>query len=338
MIGEWLIRGRDGRLSIYHVSSDAVLCRAELVPGGSWGAPRTVGGDQVVHPVLAVGQGADSYAHLVSWRPMGPGRSSLVHSVHFRPLLAALDWVDVGHPAGEGDRTSTPAVAVDGHGRAHVFVRGEDGGLSMRAQSQKGGWGPWHDLKGSDLQGGPVALTGAKGGMHAYAAGPGVLMHWHQTASGVVFGEMESVQAEARPGTLRALATSDENTSLFFTDPAGDLCVWRPGSEPVALLPAAGPGPVSAVRCRIDAHDCTLLAQRSSAGRVALAAYPSEQEGAGAWWTESGPQLSVDAEVSLALDAEDRVVAATLSPSAGRLLLSRLKDEPGLALGPWQQV
>ncbi|MFJ8544432.1 hypothetical protein ACIRFH_20840 [Streptomyces sp. NPDC093586] len=337
MIGEWLIRGRDGRLSIYHVTPDAVLCRAELVPGGAWGAPRIVGGGQVPHPVLALGQGADGYVHLVSWRPAGPGRSSLVHSVHFQPLLAPLDWDDIGHPAGKGDRTSPPAVAVDGHGRAHVFVQGEGGGLTMRAQSQKGSWGPWHDFKAA-IEGGPVALAGVNGGMQAYAAAPGMLMHWRQPGSGVVFGAVESVKAEARPGTLRALATSDENTTLFFTDTSGTLCAWRPGADPVPLLPAAGPGPVAAVRCELDGQDCTLLAQRASSGRVAFAAYPAEQEPADVRWTESGPHLPADAEVSLALDADGRVVAAALSPSTGQLLLARRTDEPGPALTAWQTV
>ncbi|MFE1071772.1 hypothetical protein ACFW5W_11135 [Streptomyces sp. NPDC058783] len=340
MIGEWLIRGCDDRLSIYYVSPDAVLCRTELVPGGRWGAPRTVGGDQRLHPVLALGQGPDRYVHLASWRPMGSGQSEIVHSAHFRPLLAPLDWVDIGRPTGGGDRSGTTAtaIAVDGHGRAHVFVPRDEGGLSMRAQSQKGGWGPWHDLKGSDIKGGPVALTGAKGGMQAYAAGSGSLMHWRQPGSGVVFGAVQSVKADARLGTLRALATSDEDSSLFFVDISGDLCVWRPGSEPFALLPAAGPGPVAAVRCTIDGYDCTVLAQRSSSGRVAFAAYPSEQEEMGAAWTESGPALPSDATVSLALDADGRLVAASLSPSSGQLLLSRRRDEAGLAMGAWEAV
>ena len=73
MNGEWLIRGRDGRLSVYLVTQDAVLCRAEQVPGGAWDAPRRMGGDQRLHPGVAVGQGADSYAHLVAWRPTVPG-------------------------------------------------------------------------------------------------------------------------------------------------------------------------------------------------------------------------------------------------------------------------
>ncbi|MEU9594022.1 hypothetical protein ACGF7W_21910 [Streptomyces sp. NPDC048219] len=338
MNGDWLVRGRDGRLSVYLVTQDAVLCRAERAPGSTWDAPRRVGGDQRVHPGPAVGQGADSYAHLVAWRPTVPGESGLVHSTHFRPLLAALDWEPVGHPNGKGDRTGRPAVAVDPQGRAHLFVRNGGGGLSMRAQKQKGGWGPWRDLKGAELQDAPVAVVGRGGRIEAYAAGAGTILHWRQEAPGTEFQLVDAVEATVRPETLRALATSDENTTLFFTDGSGTLRAWRPGADPLSVLPAAGPGPVAAVRCELDGHGCTLLAQRSSSGRVAFTAYPAEQESAGAWWTESGPQLDADAEVSLALDAEDRVVAAALSPSTGRLLLARRKDEPGLALGAWQPV
>ncbi|MFE1000328.1 hypothetical protein ACFW4T_26365, partial [Streptomyces mutabilis] len=129
MNGEWLIRGRDGRLSVYQKSDDAALCRAERVPGGSWGAPRRIGGDQRLHPVLTVGQGTDAYAHLVAWRPTSPGESGLVHCTHFRPLLASLDWAPIGHPNGKGDRTGTPSVAVDHQGRgARIGGNGGRGG------------------------------------------------------------------------------------------------------------------------------------------------------------------------------------------------------------------
>ncbi|MGW0332931.1 hypothetical protein ACWD0J_13865 [Streptomyces sp. NPDC003011] len=336
MNGDWLIRGRDGRLSVYLPAGDAVLCRAERAPGGPWEAPRRVGGDQKLHPVLAVGQGADGYAHLVSWRPTRPGESGLVHSTHFRPRLAALDWNPVGHPDKTGGRTGTPAVAVDAQGRAHVFVRNKGGGVSMLGQKEKGGWGPWRDLKGREVEEELAAVTGESGRVELYAATPGGILHWRQEEAGAQPVLEEAIEAPVRPGTLHALATSPESTTLFYTDASGDLCAWRPGAKPLTLLACAGPGPVCAVRCELDGHDCTLLAQRSASGRVAFAAYPTEQESAGAWWTESGPQLPVDAEVSLAVDEDERVVAATLSPSTGHLLLTRRKDEPGLALEAWR--
>jgi hypothetical protein len=338
--GDWLLLGRDGRLSVYLPSDDAALWRAERMPAGPWEAPRRIGGDQELRPGLSVGRGPDGYAHLVAWRPTGAGRSDLVHTTHFRPLLAPLDWQPAGHPNKQGDRTGTPAVAVDAQGRAHVFVRNGGGGLSMVAQKEKGGWDPWRDLKGRGVQEEPAAVTGESGRVEVYAAVTDGIRHWYQEKPGArpVLGE--AVDASVRPGSLRALATSEERTTVFFTDAdTGELRAWRPGGKPVPLVTAAGPGPVAAVRCVIDGHDCTLVAQRSTdTGRVVFAAYPSEQEEMGAQWTESGPALPTDAVVSLALDADGRLVAATLCPSTGELRLTRRKDEPGLALGPWQAV
>ncbi|MFC4498307.1 MULTISPECIES: hypothetical protein [Streptomyces] len=338
MNGDWLIRGRDGRLSVYLTSDDAVLCRTERAPGGPWDGPRRVGGDQRVHPVLAVGQGADGYAHLTSWRPTVKGESGLVHSTHFRPLLAPLDWTPVGHPNKKGGLTGPPAVAVDAEGRAYVFVRNAGTGLSMAAQKEKGGWEPWRDLKGKGVEGPPVAVTGESGRVEAYAAVADGILYWRQDEPGAQPVLEEAVETPVRPGTLRALATSPQHTTLFYTDESGDVRAWRPGSKPASVLTAAGPGPVAAIRCELDGHDCTLLAQRAAGGRVAFAAYPTEQESSGAWWTESGPPLPDDAEVALAVDHEDRVVAATLSLSTGALHLTRRKDEPGLALEAWRKA
>ncbi|MEU0243928.1 hypothetical protein ABZ192_06280 [Streptomyces sp. NPDC006235] len=338
MNGDWLMRGRDGRLTVYLSCGEAVLCRAERGPAGSWDGPRTVGGTQKLHPGFAVGQGADGYAHLAAWRPTVPGESGLVHSTHFRPHLAPLDWVPIGHPDKKGDRTGEPAVAVDAQGRCHVFVRDKGGGVSLRNQKEKGGWGGWQDLEGHDVQGELAAVTGESGLVEVYAAADGGIAHWRQEEPGRTPVRGEGADVPVRPGTLRALATSPEHTTLFFTDTSGDLCAWRPGEKPVTLIASAGPGPVSAVRCEIEGYDCTVLAQRSSSGRVAFAAYPTEQESAGAWWTESGPQLSADATVSLALDEHDEVVAASLSPSTGKVLFTRRKDEPGLALEAWREI
>lgn len=339
MNGDWLIRGRDGRLSVHLASGDGVLCRAERRPGGVFDPPRRVAGTQKLHPgTAAIGHGPDQYVQLAAWRPTKPGESGLVHSTQFRPLLAALDWSPVGHPNGSGERTGTPAVAVDAEGRTHLFVRNAGGGMSMRAQKEKGGWDPWRDLKGSGVQDAPVAVAGESGRVELYAAVPGGILHWVQEEPGRPPVLQEAVEASPRPGTLRALATSPRFTTLFYTDEGGDLCAWRAGARPVRLLAAAGPGPVSAVRCELDGHDCTLVAQRSATGRVAFAACPTEQEEAGAWWAESGPQLPVDAQVSLAVDADGRVTAVSCSPSGGQLFLTRRKDEPGLALRAWEQA
>jgi hypothetical protein len=287
---------------------------------------------------MALGQGTDRYTHLVSWRPTVREESGLVHSTHYRPDLSALDWHSIGHPDRTGGRTGNPAVAVDAVGRAHVFVRNKSGGVSMIGQKEKGGWGPWRDLKGHDVQGDLAAVTGMSGLVELYAAVPGGVLHWRQEKAGEPPVLDEALEAPVRPGTLRALATSGDATTLYFTDDAGDVCAWRPGTKPVVLLASAGPGPVCVIRCRLEGHDCTLLAQRATSGRVAFAAYPTEDESAGAWWTESGPELPADALVSLAEDEEGRVVAATLAPGTGELRVTRRKDEPGIALEAWRTV
>ncbi|MFI7383935.1 hypothetical protein [Streptomyces sp. NPDC049813] len=341
MNGDWLIRGRDGGLCAYEFApdGDAVLCRTERTPGGAWTAPRTVGGDQRVHPVLALAQGPLDYVHLVSWRPTVPGEAGLVHSTHFQPHLAALDWIPIGHPNRTGDRTGPPAVAVDAQGRAHVFVRNRGGGVSMRAQRVKGSWTTWHDLKGRGVRGELAAVRAESGLINVYAASAETLLCWRQEAFGTdpVLAE-KPAPALARPDSLRALATSAEHTTLFYTDEESDgLWAWRGDEAPVRLTDAAGPGPVSAVRCVLDGVDCTVLAQRAHSGRVAFAAYPTELESAGAWWTESGPALPPDARIALTKDASDGIVAATYVPgSPPRMHLTHRKNEPGLALEAWR--
>ncbi|MFI9154093.1 hypothetical protein [Streptomyces sp. NPDC053367] len=334
--GNWLIRGRDGRLSVYLPADDAVLCRAERVPGGSWEPPRRIGGDQPLHAGFAVGQGPDGYAHLVAWRPTRPGESGLVHSTHFRPLLAALDWTPFGHPNKEGDRTGAPVVAVDVEGRAHLFVRNRGKGVSMRNQKERGGLNSWNDLRGSKVED-LLAVTGESGRIEVYATNHTGILRWFQQEPGRRPVAADPLLVPVRPGTLAALPTSKEHTTLFYADPEGTLHAWRPDAEPRPLLAAAGPGPVTVLRCDIDGLDCTILAQHSVSGRVAFAAYPTEQEPVGLSWTESGPQLPTGTRVALAQDATGRVVAATLTPD-GTLRLSRRKDEPGLALEAWHEV
>ncbi|MEU8589302.1 hypothetical protein AB0C59_20190 [Streptomyces sp. NPDC048664] len=337
MNGNWFVRGRDGLLSVYMPAGDALLCRAESRPGGSWEQPRRMGGDQRLHPGPAIGQGPDGYAHLAAWRPTAPGESCLVHSTHFRPRLFALDWHPVGHPDGTGDRTGPPAVAVDADGRAHIFVRARGGGVGMVAQKERGGWSGWHDLGGRGAHEELAAVTGGSGRVELYATTAEGILRWHQPKPGAAPTLCEAIEVRVAPGTLTVLTTSKEHTTLFFADPEGMLHAWRPGGDPVPLLRAAGAGPVAASRCAVDGHDCVLLAQRSDSGRVVLAACPTEQESAGLWWSESGPHLPGGTRVALAEDAGGRVVAASLTPD-GDLRVARQNDEPGLALAPWQPV
>lgn len=335
--GDWLIRGRDGRLSAYTPGGDALHCRAERRPGGDWLPARKAGGEQPLLPGVAVGQGADGYAHLVAWRPTADGEAGLVHSTHFRPHLAPLDWLPTGHPNRTGARTGMPAVAVDDAGRAYLFVRNRGLGVHTINQKARGGWNSWHDLRGSRVHEELVAVTGESGLIEVYATNPEGILRWYQPEPGARPVAADPLPVAVAPGSLSALPTSKEHTTLFFTDPEGMVYAWRPDGDPVALLAAAGPGPVAVLRCALDGHDRTLLAQCSSSGRVVFAAYPTEREAADLCWTETGPRLPVGSRVALAEDTEGRVVAATVTPD-GELRVARQTDEPGPALGAWQVV
>ncbi|MBO1335582.1 hypothetical protein [Streptomyces sp. VRA16 Mangrove soil] len=342
MNGTWLTCARDGRLCVHSYAADAgaVVCRVERAPGGPWTDPRTVGGDQRVHPALALARSAERYTHLVTWRPTTPGESGLVHSTHFQPHLSALDWTPIGHPNKKGDRTGDPAVAVDAQGRAHVFVRNLGGGVSMRAQLEKGGWGPWRDLKGKGVRGRLAAVAGESGLIVLHAATAEGLLRWRQEEAGEppVLDD-KPLPAAVRPDSPHALATSSEEVTLFYVDEDGGLYAWRGDADPVRVLDAAGPGQLTAIRSRLDGVDCTLLAQRAASGRLAFAAYPTQTESAGAWWAESGDPLPADTRIALTEDGQGRVVAGALVPGApDRMLLTRRNAEPGLALEAWRQV
>lgn len=250
MNGDWLLLGRDGRLSVYFQTDDAALWRAESTPGGGWEPPRRAGGDQELRPgALAVGQGADGYAHLAAWQPIGADRAGLVHTTHYRPLLAPLDWQPAGHPNKQGDRTGPPTVAVDAQGRAHVFVRNGGGGMSMVAQREKGGWAPWRDLKGSRVQESPVAVTTRTGLVELYAPVESGILHWRQEAAGT---RMELGSA-SRPRSARAAcapwrpprsaprSSSPTTTPVSCAPgaPAGSRPPWCPQPAPAPCPPSA---------------------------------------------------------------------------------------------------
>ncbi|WP_425276339.1 hypothetical protein [Streptomyces carpinensis] len=392
MNGDWPRCGRDGRLSVHLPSDDAVRCRAERWPDGPWDAPRRVGGDQKLYPALAVGQGTDRYAHLVSWRPTGKGESGLVHStqfrprlsaldfrpvghpdnrrvggdqklypalavgqgtdryahlvsgrptgkgesglVHstqFRPRLSALDFRPVGHPDNKGHRTGAPAGAVDTAGRTHLFVRNRGGGVSMVAQKEKGGWTAWCDLKGREVQDGLAAVTGESGRVELYAAVPGGLLHWRQGESGGRPVLEEALKAAVRPGTL--YAWPPRGIAPPCSTPA-TRAACAPGGRAANRSPCSPP-PAPA-RSSPRAANWTAATAGCWCGARSAAEWPSppvpprrSRRAPGGPGPSRGPGFRRTPRL---------LIAATLSPSTGRLLLTSRKDEPGPALQAWREV
>ncbi|MFE5592511.1 hypothetical protein [Streptomyces sp. NPDC056549] len=337
--GGWLTRGEEGRFSAY-LPRDGEVVRWTEEPGGGWSGPVSLGGDGLT-PFLAVGQGADRYVHLVGLRPTGgdEGHVELVHAVQFQTGRPAAAWRSLGHSNGKGPWTGNPAVAVDAQGRVYAFVRNGGGGLSVRAQKDQGGWHPWWDLMGSKTDPSPVAVTNGSGLVELYSSHAKGLVRYVQREAGAKPVREELLPASVTMGTLAAVTGPSGHVTLFYLDQEGQVTAWSPERElePTPLGKAVGTGRLTVTRCLIDGFDCTVLAQQSEDGRLALAAYPSEQEAEGLNWSETGErQGNLDAVLTRGLDGG--LVAMAVADGRTPVTTRQKVGAEGLLLEGWRSI
>ncbi|MFF8383429.1 hypothetical protein ACF053_07220 [Streptomyces kanasensis] len=361
----WLVRGKDGRLTAYAPGDGGVLRWTETRPGGPhWTGPELIPAPGLL-PYVAVAQGADGYVHLVGLRraPLPDGRTGteVVYALQYQSGRPVRDWRPLGSPypadPSLAEQMGHPSAVVDTDGSLNVFVRNAGGGVCARSQAKTGAWNAWVDLKGAAVRGTVSAALAGDGRVEVLAAASDRLLRWEREKPGVRFERAPDVSLRAAPSSAAAAVTGGDGGLSHFWHDADDRTVraWRPPAEAVAgsegsegsrgADPAAdaggaarlgdgtGTGPVAVLRTVVDGHDCTVVAHRDEAtGRSALAAYPTEEEGAGASWTLTGsPCLGAPA---LALDGAGRVVMAVIGTD-GALWVARQKDESGLALGAW---
>ncbi|HEY9373141.1 hypothetical protein [Streptomyces sp.] len=343
----WLLRGKDGRLTAYVPVDGGVLRWTETEPGGPrWGAPDVLAAPGLV-PYLSIVQSSEGYVFLTGLRRL-PGADGLldvdvVYGVQYQTGRPLRDWHPLASPytvprvkhfAAE---MGVPVTFVDAAGSLHVFLRNAGGGVSARSQNPVR-WQPkWADLKGSDVTGEVAATANEAGLVDVFAPSAEHVLRWSQDAAGAVFPRLdEDLTAAVADGTFTALRTGSDTVTRYWRDAhSGEVLAWRPGAGPRSLGGASGTGPVALLRTPVDGVDCTLLAQRDASGRIALAAYPTEQEDAGLTWTATGP--AVTGAPALALDGRGRIVLAAVGED-GELLVTRQKDESGLALEEWARV
>ncbi|MFB7587664.1 hypothetical protein [Streptomyces sp. NPDC056169] len=337
--GSWLTRGEEGRFSAYLPRAGEVMRWTEE-PEGGWSGPVSLGGDGLT-PFLAVGQGADRYVHLVGLRPTAGDEEhvELVHSIQFQTGRPAVAWRSIGHSNGKGPWTGNPAVAVDAQGRAYAFVRNGGGGLSVRAQKDAGGWHPWWDLHGSGTDPSPVAAVNGQGRVELLTATAKGLLRYVQEESGAKPVRQDVVPAEVAFGTLAAVTGPSGHVTVYYGDKDGGIRAWSPGRglAPVRLADAVGTGRLTATRCLIDGFDCTVLAQQSADGRLALAAYPSEQEESGARWSETG-EARGELTTVLTRGLDGRLVAMALAGGKTLVTTRQKAAADGLLLEGWRPV
>lgn len=341
----WLLRGHDGRLTAYARAEGGLLRWTETRPGGpEWSGPDFFEAPDLTYLTLA--QGTDGYVHFVGRRerPGDDGKAvvDLVHSIQYQSGRPLMDWRSLGNPhtklVERAPHLGAPAAAVDTAGTVHVFVRDAVGSVRMRREGKGGKWEGWKDFKVRDTLDGMAAVATSTGRVEVLAPTGKATLRWAQEQRGGEPQRADDVPVVAAPGSGTALETGPDRLTYYAADALGDgVLAHRPasGGPPLPLGGAPGPGPTAALRTAIDGYDCTVLAHRTSTGRPALAAFPTEDEGAGLWWAETGePCLGAPA---LALDARGRVVMAAIGLD-GTLRLARQKAEPGLALAAWTRV
>ncbi|MFJ3877456.1 hypothetical protein ACIPW5_08370 [Streptomyces sp. NPDC090077] len=341
LTGRWLLTGKDGRLTAYAYGGGGLLRWTESTPGGpGWTGPDLLPAEGLTD--LAVGQGPDGYAHFAGRRRTGTADAGTVtyhHAVQYQSGRPLGPWESLGtlyQRPETSHRGGPPAVAVDAQGAPHLFVRNAGRGVHVRRQDGKGGWQPWEDLRGSKAFEGIGADSTADGRVWLAAPGEKGLSRWTQRTPGGPVERAEDLPYLARDGSVRTLETSPGRVTHFWHAADGSgVFAHRDGAGVLALGGGPAVGAVAAVRAVVDGYDCTVLAHRGANGRTALAAYPTEHEAAGLWWTEIGEECP--GSPALAVDARGLLVIACVS-ARGELLVSRQKDGSGLSMGRWQRL
>ncbi|MET9422900.1 hypothetical protein ABZY06_19515 [Streptomyces sp. NPDC006540] len=333
LTGSWLTCGKEGLFSAYAPAEGAVLRWTEGRSG--WSEPDRLAHDGLTAD-LTVAQGVDRYVHLVGIRRTGVGDEvELTHAVQFQTGRPVLGWTSLGHPNRTGPWTGHPAAAVDADGRLCVFVRNGGGGVSCRVQNSRG-WGGWQDLGGARTGDFLAAAADGAGRVQLFVPGARAIRWFTQEEDGGKFVLSGQLDAVAAPGAFTALATSSGSVSLYFLDGGGIVNVWAPGRSPYAqpLVQAAGAGPLVATRAMIGGYDCTVLAQESGPGRVSFTAHPTEQESAGAWWSETDTGAP-SVMPAVCTGTHGRMVAAALADRQQLWLTRQKASDEGFLLDKW---
>ncbi|MBK3530971.1 hypothetical protein ACWD7B_27130 [Streptomyces rubiginosohelvolus] len=340
--GQWLVRGKDGRLAAYARHADGVLRWTETRPGGpEWSGPDLFEVPHLTH--LSLAQGADGYVHFLGRRSVpkgdGPPVVDVVHAIQYQSGRGLTSWHSLGNPRKNSDQASglgAPVGVVGPTGLVHFFVRTGAGGVMLRRDDKAGVWGSWHNMNARGAEEGMAVTLGTAGTVDLLVPGPGVAMHWRQSAPNGGFTRERDIPVQMAPGSVTALATAPDRCTYYWTDPVtGGVVAHRVGGWLIPLGGAPAEGPVSVLRTVLDGYDCTVLAHRDTDGHVMLAACGTEGEEGGLWWSPAGERTSM--APALATDHAGRVVLASIGLD-GALYIARQSPEPGLAMGPARRI
>ncbi|MGY1988204.1 PIG-L family deacetylase [Blastococcus sp. SYSU DS0669] len=321
----WSATDGEGAVRLFAVRDGRVAC---FTGPGSWQGPVDLGPDDLGAGVTTVvaAAGADGSTHLAARTDDG--------RVAVRPLTGGT-WTDLGTPnPGDAARyVGSPALAPNADGRLQVVVVNADGGLSSRHQEADGGWHPWSDLGGTDLQDPCDALLDVTGRIEVVAASRTGLVLWRQTVPGgaLLPGPLPSlppaspatfaVNADGRPEVHYRLAgTADVATSWQDRDLA-----WRSATS---IGGHGGTGPTA--NATVDGRIACVARNAGGGLSVTQQVAPDSHYGP---WTDLGG--FVTDHPTAAATPDGRLVVAVVD--AGGALTHRTRSADG-EWGPWRTV
>ncbi|MFI5621570.1 hypothetical protein [Streptomyces sp. NPDC051567] len=339
-------------MTAYASTAAGIVRWTEDAPGSAhWAGPELFPVEGLAGPV-SFSQGVDRFVYFTALRRRRGGAAGMaglevVVSTQFQSGRPLIDWQCLGNPFSGGDealdRLGNPSVAADAQGGLYVFLQFFGTGVRSRRRDLKGQWGAWEHMGGQWVRT-PVAPVGTPAGsVHALAGYKGGALHWVRGAGEPGFRVFDRPAGDALPLTYTGRETGPGRVTYFWRDPSGTVVAHRPPG-PGAGVPAvrallggeAGEGPVSTVRAAINGYDCTVMVQRGAGGVPEVAAYPTEQEGYGAWWAPLGePGEGLPA---VQVDADGRVVVAMVGHDGCLRVTRQNTAEPGLAFSAWRKI
>lgn len=268
----WLQPLSDGRLAAFGVNADKLVMWKELAIGGAWKGPISLNTniqDGSVAPSIAVATRPNGRLQLFFLRiPQAPmSGTPEICTLPQRPKGDAFGPMTcLGSPSRiNPDWVFVPATTVGADGKMWVFVRNDEGGVSVNHETDSG-WTGWTDMPSSDAFGGGqdvvdgiIARQGADGRVHVFAPTRfGYIRQWYQDGANGPWVYVPTFPANApvfQSHSLGVGRNSDGRLEVFYRNSGFSQVLsvreqWPggPWGDPTLLFGDAGHGPISVVR------------------------------------------------------------------------------------------
>ncbi|MEV4968055.1 hypothetical protein AB0886_14060 [Streptomyces sp. NPDC024062] len=340
---------REARLTAYAAGRTGGVVRwtESVTRPEEWSRPELLLADTGILPYLSVARGTDGYVDLFTMRRKGGGSRApldVVYASQYQTGRPMTGWHSIGNPHGQDAAQAAalgaPVAVVDGSDVVHVFVRSAAGGVFTRRRNREGTWGKWTALPCKRVRDGISAVVTRSGRVELFMPADKGVYVWRQEKPGGSLDRAPNLVFIARPETASGVESYEDRITHFWRDEGtGEVVAYRlpgPGGEDVAPAPLAGGsgrGPLALSRCLVDGYDCTVLAQAEETGTLAVTAYPTEAESAGAWWADT--REPCEGAPALARDRAGRLVVAAIGPEGGLSVTRQRADQQGMALEAW---